>query len=346
MEIGGGFGGKIPVYMEPMAAIMSKKTGSAREDADDPPGGPRPPPARPPPRGCAAKIGAKRDGTLVAAEAELAFEAGAFPGSPVGGRRGLHVRLVRHPQPAHVEGVGRRRRTSRRSPPTARPARRRPRSPIETLMTELAERLEMRRDGAPAHCRTSPERGHAPHGRHSRSAVVGNIGGHGGRDHAERRTTAPSCRARTAAAASRWATGATRHGDERLANGSTQDGTVSLVVGTVDIGGLRATHAMQLAEALGLTYDDVHPQVVDTDSVGRDARSPAAAAARSPAAGRCTRRRWTSAASSRRAPRRSGSVDARRRLLRRRRRRPRPRRATTATSAVLHVQASWRAALR
>ena len=29
MEIGGGFGGKIPVYMEPMAAILSKKTGRA-----------------------------------------------------------------------------------------------------------------------------------------------------------------------------------------------------------------------------------------------------------------------------------------------------------------------------
>ena len=46
------------------------------------------------------------------------------------------------------------------------------------------------------------------------------------------------------------------------------DGTVSLVVGTVDIGGLRATHAMQLAETLGLPYEDVHPKVVDTDSVG------------------------------------------------------------------------------
>ena len=31
------------------------------------------------------KIGAKKDGTLTAGEAYLAYEAGAFPGSPVGG---------------------------------------------------------------------------------------------------------------------------------------------------------------------------------------------------------------------------------------------------------------------
>lgn len=27
MEIGGGFGGKIPVYLEPVAAVLSKKAG-------------------------------------------------------------------------------------------------------------------------------------------------------------------------------------------------------------------------------------------------------------------------------------------------------------------------------
>ena len=27
MEIGGGFGGKLPIYLEPIAALMSRKTG-------------------------------------------------------------------------------------------------------------------------------------------------------------------------------------------------------------------------------------------------------------------------------------------------------------------------------
>jgi CO/xanthine dehydrogenase Mo-binding subunit len=46
------------------------------------------------------------------------------------------------------------------------------------------------------------------------------------------------------------------------------DGTVALVTGAVDIGGTRASHAMQLAETLGIPYEQVKPHVVDTDSIG------------------------------------------------------------------------------
>jgi CO/xanthine dehydrogenase Mo-binding subunit len=46
------------------------------------------------------------------------------------------------------------------------------------------------------------------------------------------------------------------------------DGTVALITGATDIGGTRASHAMQLAETLGILYADITPHVVDTDSVG------------------------------------------------------------------------------
>ena len=46
------------------------------------------------------------------------------------------------------------------------------------------------------------------------------------------------------------------------------DGTVSLVLGSVDIGGQRASMAMTHAESLGIPYEDVKPTVVDTDSIG------------------------------------------------------------------------------
>jgi CO/xanthine dehydrogenase Mo-binding subunit len=46
------------------------------------------------------------------------------------------------------------------------------------------------------------------------------------------------------------------------------DGTVSLIEGNTDIGGTRASLAMQLAETLGVAYEDVKPTVVDTDTVG------------------------------------------------------------------------------
>ncbi len=83
LEIGGGFGGKIGMYMEPLAAMLAKKTGKpvkmlmTRDEVFEATG---------PTSGTymRAKIGAKKDGTLTAAEVYLAYEAGAYPGSPVG----------------------------------------------------------------------------------------------------------------------------------------------------------------------------------------------------------------------------------------------------------------------
>ncbi|MCI0437858.1 MAG: molybdopterin-dependent oxidoreductase, partial [Chloroflexi bacterium] len=83
MEIGGGFGGKIPVYGEPVAALLSRKAGQpvkvvmSRAEVFEGSG---------PTCGSLVriKLGAKNDGTMTAATAYLAYEAGAFPGSPVG----------------------------------------------------------------------------------------------------------------------------------------------------------------------------------------------------------------------------------------------------------------------
>ena len=46
------------------------------------------------------------------------------------------------------------------------------------------------------------------------------------------------------------------------------DGTVNLTEGSTDIGGTRASIAMQAAEVLGIPAEDVRPSVVDTDSIG------------------------------------------------------------------------------
>jgi CO/xanthine dehydrogenase Mo-binding subunit len=47
-----------------------------------------------------------------------------------------------------------------------------------------------------------------------------------------------------------------------------EDGAVSLIEGNPDIGGTRTSIAMQAAEILGVAAEDVHPAVVDTDSIG------------------------------------------------------------------------------
>src|SRR5690606_23902512 len=84
MEIGGGFGGKLVIYLEPLAALLSRKTDRpvqmtmSRQEVFEASGPTSATRSR-------VKVGAKRDGTLVAAEVHLAFEAGAFPGAPVAG---------------------------------------------------------------------------------------------------------------------------------------------------------------------------------------------------------------------------------------------------------------------
>src|SRR5262249_31988519 len=82
-EIGGGFGGKIRVYLEPVAAALSRKTGRPvkmtmnRAEVFE---GTGPTPGS----YIRVKIGADKSGRITAAHAYLAYQAGAFPGSPVG----------------------------------------------------------------------------------------------------------------------------------------------------------------------------------------------------------------------------------------------------------------------
>ncbi|MDX1383912.1 MAG: molybdopterin cofactor-binding domain-containing protein [Thermoanaerobaculia bacterium] len=78
-EIGGGFGGKTTIYLEPLAVKLSEKAGRpvkivmSRDEvfrATGPTSGTK----------IRVKIGAKKDGTLTAAEAWMAYENGAYPG--------------------------------------------------------------------------------------------------------------------------------------------------------------------------------------------------------------------------------------------------------------------------
>ena len=81
-EIGGGFGGKTIIYLEPVAYMLSKKSGRpvkivmSREEVFRATG---------PTSGAVVevKLGAKKDGRITAAKAVLKYQAGAFPGSPV-----------------------------------------------------------------------------------------------------------------------------------------------------------------------------------------------------------------------------------------------------------------------
>ena len=84
LEIGGGFGGKLPPYLEPLAALLSRKTGHPVKAVMDrtevllatgPTSG----------ADIRIKIGVTNEGRITAASCWFAFEAGAFPGAPVSG---------------------------------------------------------------------------------------------------------------------------------------------------------------------------------------------------------------------------------------------------------------------
>ena len=260
MEIGGGFGGKIHVYMEPMAALLSKRTGRAvkmimtREEVLTGTG-----PASATYVRC--KIGAKRDGTLVAGEAYLAYEAGAFPGSAVGAGAGGMFSSYDIPN-LLTDGYD----VVTNKPKAA--AYRAPGTPqatfaMESLIDELADRLELdpmelrlknaaregtRRADGVAQGRIGAEEvmRAALESPHYRSELSGKNRGRG-------------------ASMGYWGNGGMESSAYATLNA---DGSASLVLGSVDIGGQRAALAMQFAEALGIPYEDVRPRVTDTDSVG------------------------------------------------------------------------------
>ena len=83
MEIGGGFGGKTTAYLEPLAAQLSRNTGHPVKMSMDraevlmatgpTPGG-----------YVRVKLGVTKDGMITAGYANLAFDAGGYPGSVVG----------------------------------------------------------------------------------------------------------------------------------------------------------------------------------------------------------------------------------------------------------------------
>ena len=263
MEIGGGFGGKNPIYLEPVAAILSRKSNRPvkmwmpRDAVFLAPGPTSATYSR-------IKIGAKRDGTLVAGHAYLAFESGAYPGSPVGA--GAQCAFAPYNIPNQVvDGFD----VVVNGPKTA--AYRAPGAPaaeyaVEATMNELAELLKIE----PMELRIKNA---------SREGTLNSVGApwptigaeqvmQAVKNHPHYTSELQGEDVGRGVALGFWFNG----GMESSGSASVQaDGRVSLILGTMDIGGSRASLAMMLAEDLGLTMDDINAHVVDTDSVGWNA---------------------------------------------------------------------------
>ena len=261
MEIGGGFGGKTLVYVEPVAALLSRASGGlpvrvtmTRTEVFEGTG---------PTSGTHIKVrlGATKDGRLTAAEASLLYEAGAFPGSPVS--PGSRCMMAPYDIPnARIEGfdvvVNKPKSAAYRAPgaPAAAYA-------METAIDELCEKLSM--DPVEFRLLNGAKEGT----RQASGPVFARIGYletlQAAKEHAHYNSPIEGPYRGRGVATGFWFNGG---GPSSAVASVVADGTVSLVEGSPDIGGTRTSVAMQLAEVLGIPVEDVKPSVGDTDSIG------------------------------------------------------------------------------
>jgi len=258
-EIGGGFGGKTVIYVEPVAAALARKSGHpvklvmSREDvfkATGPTSG----------ASMTVKIGVKKDGKIVAADGLFKFQAGAFPGSPV--MNATMCGFAPYDIP-NVRAVGYDVVCNR--PKSA--AYRAPGSPIsayavESTLDAVAAKLGLDplafrlMNAAKTGTQTAWGPKHA-HGGYvetlnaimAHPAYAAPLGKNQGRG----------------IASGYWF----NNGGESCATVHvSEDGTVVVATGSMDIGGSRASMAMMAAETLGVPYEQVRAIVADTASIG------------------------------------------------------------------------------
>ena len=264
-EIGGGFGAKATTYLEPVAAMLSKKSGRpvtvimSRKDVVE---GTGPAAAS----WMKTKIGATNAGKITAAQLWIAFDAGAFPGSPVGGAT-LCATGQYNIENLLVDGydvvTNHQKVQAYRAPGQPQGS-----FSVEPVIDELAEKLGL----DPMEFRllnVVKEGDRQPNGvqhpvfgaREMEEAM---------RDHPHYSAplTSPN-QGRGVATGYRWQGGQA----SSVTINVNSDGTISLTSGSVDIGGSRTAIAMQAAEVLGISAEDVSPSVVDTDSVGYTANT-------------------------------------------------------------------------
>jgi xanthine dehydrogenase molybdenum-binding subunit len=258
-EIGGGFGGKITLYLEPVAAILSRKTGRPVKIQMTRSGvfqGTGPTPGS----FVRVKLGVK-DGKLHAGHAWLAYDAGAFPGGVIGAGCACVFSCYEIPN-ARVEGyevcLNKPKTQAYRAPGATQAA-----FAMETLVDELVD--ELRVDPIDFRLANAAVEGtHRVDGTvYPRIGFVETLQAAKAHDH-YRSPLEGEFRGRGVAAGFWFNIGLKSSANVHC----NPDGTVMLVIGSTDIGGSRTSIAMQLAETLGISAEAVNPQVTDTDSVG------------------------------------------------------------------------------
>ena len=258
-EIGGGFGGKNTIYGEPVAIRLSQMTGRpvrvvmTRTElfrASGPTVGSR----------TWIKMGAKKDGTITAADVETWYQAGAFKGAPVGRavdtffssytiknvRAKVHDVCVNRPKVAAYRAPG--------APMAAFAA--------ENTINELADQLGI--DPIEMRLKNAVSEGD--------ESLLGNKYGPIGlievleqaKNHEHYNAPLGPNEGR-GIAVGYWLHGG---GRSSVTAHLLDDGTVSIATGNPDIGGSRSSMRVMAAEELGIDIEQIKPIVADTGSMG------------------------------------------------------------------------------
>lgn len=258
-EIGGGFGGKTTVFIEPVALALSRnanrpvKMVMSREEVFRASG----------PTSSSAirvKIGIAKDGRITAGEAELKYQGGAFPGSPVdmGTMSAFACYDVENLKAYGFDVVTNRpRQAAYRAPGAPMSA-----VAVESVIDELAEAIGM--DPIDVRLKNAAREGtkssYGP--TYQRIGLVETLEAAKAHPH----YTAPlgPNQGRGVACGFWFNFG----GETCVSLNISKDGTVGLSLGTPDIGGSRASICQIAAEELGIDYDRVRAIVADTSALG------------------------------------------------------------------------------
>ena len=260
-EIGGGFGGKTTIFSEALSLALSRKAGGrpvklvmTRSEVLRATG----------PTASASmdvKIGMKKNGKMTAASAVFRMQGGAFPGmAPTG--MALECAFANYQLPAvHHTGYD----VLSNRPKSA--AYRAPGSPmaafaVESLVDEMCRELKL--DPIEVRLLNGSREG-------SKSSFGPTFRKIGLIETLEAANSHPNLKIELGPNQGRGIASGfwMNHGGETsISMALGEDGTVTLSIGTPDIGGSRASMALMVSETLGIPYEDVRVNVVETGSLG------------------------------------------------------------------------------
>jgi len=258
-EIGGGFGGKTHVWAEPVALALSRKAGRpvklvmTRDEVFRATG----------PTSATSidvKIGARKDGTIVAAEATLRYSSGAYAGmwAELGAMTAFACYRLENVKTVGYEVLVNRPKTAPYRAPSSPQAA----FAVESVIDELAHKIGI--DPVDFRIKNAAQEGT----RSSYGPIYGPIGIgptlEAAKNHPHMKAPLGPNQGRGMACGFWFNFGGQTCTDLNIG----MDGTVSLAVGTVDVGGSRASLSLVAAEELGIDYSQVRAVVADTSSLG------------------------------------------------------------------------------